>query len=94
MRCEAITLASVLDKYNIPKQFDLLCIDVEGHELEVLKSINFSTHRPKLIVVEMHDFKIDSSQNTPVHAYLTANGYCMQSYLKPNGFYTTGTIND
>ena len=39
---------------NLPTQCDLLSIDVEGHELNVLKSINFAQHRFRAVVVETH----------------------------------------
>tara|TARA_B100001173_G_scaffold308243_1_gene318159 strand:+ start:720 stop:1439 length:720 start_codon:yes stop_codon:yes gene_type:complete len=40
------------------KHFDLLSIDVEGHELEVLKGFNFNIYSPSVIVVEFLDLKV------------------------------------
>jgi FkbM family methyltransferase len=34
------TLSSILDSCNAPKEFDLLSIDVEGHDFEVLSSLD------------------------------------------------------
>lgn len=44
-------LTTLLDGAGI-RQFDLLSIDAEGHDLEVLKSLNFNRFSPKLIIVE------------------------------------------
>jgi hypothetical protein len=37
------------------KKIDLLKIDVEGEELNVLKSVNFRNYKPKLISIEIHN---------------------------------------
>lgn len=50
---DAITLSQVVRKYNVV-EIDILKIDVEGHELEVLKGYDWSV-LPKLIMVE-HKF--------------------------------------
>ena len=39
---------------GIPNQVDLMSIDVEGHELAVLESINFSERTFRLLVIETH----------------------------------------
>ena len=39
------------------KKIDFLNIDVEGAELNVLKSLNFKNHKPQLICVEIHNTK-------------------------------------
>ena len=41
--------------YNSKKKIDLLKIDVEGEELNVLKSINLNIYQPRLISVEIHN---------------------------------------
>ena len=49
---QAISLQEILDAANCPHSFDLLKIDVEGLELEVLRSVNFNLYIPKVIIVE------------------------------------------
>ena len=39
------------------KKIDFLNIDVEGAELDVLKSLNFKYYRPQLICIEIHNTK-------------------------------------
>ena len=41
--------------YKLKKNIDLLKIDVEGEELNVLRSINFKKYKPKIISVEIHN---------------------------------------
>lgn len=45
------TLSNVLLSIGNP-QIDFLSLDVEGYEAEVLKGLDFSIHKPKLILVE------------------------------------------
>ncbi len=49
-------LSSLLDEAGI-EAFDFISIDTEGHDLEVLKSIDFKRYRPQLIVIEYGENK-------------------------------------
>ncbi len=50
--------------YNSKIKIDLLKIDVEGEEMNVLKSINFKFYRPKIISIEIHNQKSIYEDNT------------------------------
>ena len=58
---KADTLDSILKRtrYKL-KQIDFLNLDVEGNELNVLKSLNFKKYNPKLICVEIHNYALKS----------------------------------
>jgi FkbM family methyltransferase len=47
----ATTLSTILIRHQI-KHIDLLSLDVEGFELEVLKGIDFTKHRPMHLLIE------------------------------------------
>ena len=50
------TLNYFLKKFNVyKKNIDLLKIDVEGEELNVLKSIDLKKYKPTIISVEIHN---------------------------------------
>lgn len=82
-----VTLTSVLDEYSAPSRFDLLCIDVEGHDLQVLSSIDLDRYRPKLIVIEMHKFDIRNPAGSLIYQHLTARGFEMVGYATMNGYF-------
>ena len=42
-------------KFKKLNSIDFINIDVEGHELDVLKSLNFSIYKPQLICIEIHN---------------------------------------
>jgi len=48
-------LDTILQKHNVPKNFDLLVVDVEGYEQQVFESFSLSEHRPKMIIAELSD---------------------------------------
>jgi FkbM family methyltransferase len=52
----ARTLSALLDETGAP-EVDLLCLDLEGLELEVLRGLDFDRHAPRYMLVEMleHD---------------------------------------
>lgn len=45
------TLTSILDECNV-NEIDLFSLDVEGHELNVLKGLDFNRYRPKYMLIE------------------------------------------
>lgn len=59
------TLSALLDKHGL-QRIDLLSLDVEGYELNALKGLDLSRHRPRYILVEaryraeVHDYLSDT----------------------------------
>jgi FkbM family methyltransferase len=51
-KIELIHVNEIIAKYFHSKGLDFLSIDVEGLDLEVLKSLDFDKHRPNVICVE------------------------------------------
>lgn len=79
-------------KYGVPRDFDLLSIDVEGHELNVLRSMNFSIYRPRLIIVEIHDLNILGMEENPIYKTLNENGYALNSIVGPSFFFLVNDL--
>ncbi len=84
---KARTLNDILDSVDAPHRFDLLSIDVEGHDLEVLSSLDLDRYRARLIVVEMHDFPLREPKRNETWSHLVANGYEMVGYAIMNGYF-------
>jgi len=49
------TLENVLIENNIPKNFDILIVDVEGNEKSVLNSFSIEEWKPKMMIIELQD---------------------------------------
>ena len=48
-----VTLNDDLPKHAWPEKFDLLCVDVEGAELQVLRGIDLQHYQPRMIILEL-----------------------------------------
>lgn len=82
-----LTLNQIVEKNKVSK-IDLLCIDVEGHDFKVLKSLDLTKYRPKLIVVEMLDsFDFNNVTDSEIFNYLKMNKYKLVGYLIVNGYF-------
>ena len=79
---ESNTLNNILDQTRYKnKKIDFFNLDVEGHELDILESLNFKKYQPTLICVEIHNHEEMYNNNTdymkrnPVNNLLLKNGY-------------------
>jgi len=45
--------SDIFTEYNVPNIIDVMSIDVEGHELNVIRGMDFLKHIPKFIVIEI-----------------------------------------
>jgi len=63
------------------RKIDFLNIDVEGTELNVLKSLNFKRYKPQLICIEIHNLKkmydtnYDYLKSNDIYKYLVNKKY-------------------
>ncbi len=82
------TLDSVLQEHLEPgTEIDLLSVDVEGHDLNVLRSIDLNLFRPKLIVVEMHHLDLMRVPASPINRHLEQQGFRQVGYDTLNGYF-------
>lgn len=81
-------LGTILDK-NLPPQqrIDFLSIDVEGKDLEVLRSNNWQAFRPEIVVVETMSENIDALSHSPHHQFMLACGYAALAKSIHSSFY-------
>jgi len=79
---------SILDSH-LPKgtTIDLLSIDVEGHDLNALMSVNLNKYRPRIIVIEIHEFKLAENSADPIVKYLKDNDYALECFSTINGYF-------
>tara|TARA_B100001057_G_scaffold438432_1_gene470920 strand:+ start:147 stop:803 length:657 start_codon:yes stop_codon:yes gene_type:complete len=78
---QAQTLNSVLEKFFLKrKKIDFLNIDIEGNEINALKTLNFKRYNPKLICIEIHNYSLGGSKkgnykSHSIYKYLGQKGY-------------------
>ena len=78
----ASSLNSIINNSKFKKnKIDFLNIDVEGSELDVLKSLNFKKFKPKLICIEIHNHEemynedLGYLKRNAVYKFLIKKGY-------------------
>lgn len=83
------TLDSILEENQVVPGFDLLSIDVEGHEMELFKGFNLARWQPRLVLLEDH------VTNHQKHRHMVGSGYRLllrtglnSWYVPASGMYT------
>lgn len=87
-KIQANTLSNVLqNKMPENQEIDLLTVDVEGHELSVLRSLDFDKYRPKVIVLEIHDFDLMNPMENEIIQFLDRQNYQFKFYATINVYF-------
>lgn len=77
-KLNTVELSTILDRNMAPnRKIDFMNVDVEGHELEVLKSNNWSKYKPAYILVEIVYSTVEEISNDEVYKYLTNLNYIL-----------------
>lgn len=88
-RIRVETFAQVVDAH-LGRTPDLVSLDVEGLELEILRSIDFSRHRPHVFCIETLSYaSYDGSgvKNAEIHALMLENDYRLYADTYINSIY-------
>jgi FkbM family methyltransferase len=76
IQIETFKLSEILDQHLHEKRdIHFMSIDVEGFELNVLKSNDWNKYLPNIILLEMLDCKIEDVTETKIGKYLMEKGY-------------------
>ncbi|MFC2096244.1 FkbM family methyltransferase [Bacteroidota bacterium] len=78
-------LSLILNKLNI-KSINFMSIDVEGLDINVLKSNDWEKYRPKVLLVEDFNHGVDIIQS-PIYQYMHTLGYIYFCQTCTNVFY-------
>jgi len=79
---ESRTLTNIIDDTRFKdRQIDLLTIDAEGHDFAVIRSLDMSRYKPKILLTESHLTDMDSILQLPMHAYLVEQGYILMNWV-------------
>lgn len=69
------TLNTILVENYAPKDFDFLTIDVEGLDFKVLKSLDFTIFKPKIVMIEVLENSFSELEDHEITIYLKKFGY-------------------
>ena len=104
-KINSLTLDSIIE--NSPfkdKKIDFISIDVEGHELEVVKGLNLQKHKPSIIVIEYLDtslkkieiknFNLQNIIDSKINKFMVNNGYNLVNWLHSDLIYAHNLFKD
>jgi dolichol-phosphate mannosyltransferase len=81
-----LSLNEVFEKLSFKKSKPIfLCIDAEGYDFEVLKSLDFRKYQPDLILIED---EVDGARAKVIRSFLSKNGYTYLESRGPSSFYS------
>jgi FkbM family methyltransferase len=72
---------------NCKKKIDLLKIDVEGNELDVLKSNNWDKFTPNVIICELINVNLEKLSKNKVYKFLKSKNYLLYCKLLQNAIF-------
>jgi FkbM family methyltransferase len=75
-------LSDILAEHDVPPRFGLLLVDAEGMDLEVLRTLDFETYRPQLIVTEDY-----APKNETKFAFLESHAFRFLQRIGCNTFW-------
>jgi len=96
---ETRTLTDIIDDSEFrDRQIDLLTIDAEGHDFNVIRSLDMDRYRPKILLTETHLTDIHQILDLPMHRHLESEGYRLLNWvgftliyaLPENGLFKAG----
>jgi len=70
------TLQKILERQSVPNDFDLLSIDTEGYDYAVIRGMDLSRFRPRVIITERN------ANDDEKFNYLKQHGYRLQCDLE------------
>jgi FkbM family methyltransferase len=69
-------LEDIFIEHLLPGQrIDFMSVDVEGFEINVLKSNNWKIYRPQVILTEFLEFDFNNFPDTELYCFMKNNGY-------------------
>lgn len=72
-------LDALLERFGVPQAFAVLSVDTEGHDLEVLRGLDFDRFHPGVVITET-----DEATEADKHALLEAAGYRLANRVGVN----------
>ena len=86
---KTISFNDIVETY-LDKAPTILSIDLEGKDIEILISIDFTKYRPLMIVIEMIDYDVKlayNTKNTKIKAFIETKGYEEYAYTGINSIF-------
>ena len=84
-----ITIDQLYEQYDLPNYIEFLSVDVEGAELEIFESIDFTKYSFGMIVFEHND---NAEVKEKIGEVLTSSGYVLVDSLRCDDIYVSPKV--
>ena len=99
------TLDSIIDNSKFKnEQIDLVSIDVEGHEMDVIKGFNLKKYKPNVVVIEYLDLSakkleiknlnINNVLKSEIYNYMISENYTLVNWLHSDLVFVNNLFRD
>lgn len=89
IKVKKLKLDEIISNLNV-KEIDFISIDVEGHEMSVLRGLSLQVHQPRIIIIEDNSHGL----NREVKKYLAKYGYAKFNITGCNDWYARKSDKD
>ncbi len=94
---DMFTLNKFLEDKKVKKNFEVLCVDVEGAEWKILEVFDLEKWRPKMAIIETHEkhpekLKRESGNSSEINEYFYRHQYRQVYVDDVNSIYVDGRI--
>jgi hypothetical protein len=75
IKVDVCTLEKILDKHLECTEIDFMTVDVEGFDLDVLQSNNWTKYRPSYVLAEILRSSLHELDHDPIVRFMREQGY-------------------
>tara|TARA_B100001057_G_scaffold471962_1_gene534778 strand:+ start:7359 stop:8102 length:744 start_codon:yes stop_codon:yes gene_type:complete len=87
IKVKVMPLSKILDIYLKKKEIDFLDVDVEGMDLSVLRSNDWSRYRPKFVLVEILENNFNQVEESLINKFMKSQNYNIFAKLDNTVFF-------
>lgn len=87
IQVQVVPLREIMRQYAGGRKIDFMSVDVEGLDLDVLKSNDWEKYRPKIVLAEVLGKDLDELNQGPVAQYMKSQGYSIFAKLVNTVFF-------
>lgn len=91
-KIKVFPLRKILETHMGERDIDFLNVDVEGLDLQVLKSNDWSKYRPKVVLAEILDSSFHELHRNPIALFMSEQGYIIYAKLVNTVFFVDSRV--
>jgi len=87
---DVTTITEVIEKYFAGDCPTLISVDIEGHDIEAIRGIDFAKYRPQYLIVECHESSlgIEAVLQSDLYKLISEKGYDLRGWTGPSLIFT------